>query len=405
MPTSRERVLKAISFEETDRTPMDLGGMNSTGISCFSYPALVEALGLPPRLPKVHDTGQMLALPDADVLDALGCDVTALFMEETNAFEQPELWLPYDFDGRLPALVRNPSDFETRTDGTIVQRGNRYMPPDSHVFESDHGGQPLILDGDLPKPDLVKLTTELEERRLTEDKVKKVKEHCRRARESTDRAILFNGPGAGIGIANFGGIAVFPVICLLEPDFVHELHEIVITHAIEQIKTLLPEIHPYIDVYQCSSDDWGTQNATIASPTVYKDLFLPYYRRMTDTIHRIAPEVKTFLHSCGAVYDIIDYVIESGFDALNPVQWTAGGHSYQEWKDKSRNRIALWGGGVNAQQTLPLGTVEDVEREVAEIVAYMKQDSGFVFNGIHNLLAEVPADKIIAMYKIAQSAG
>ena len=66
MITSRERVLNALNFRPTDRLPKDLAGMGSTGISAFSYPKLVDALGLPPRLPKVYDTGQMLALPDLD---------------------------------------------------------------------------------------------------------------------------------------------------------------------------------------------------------------------------------------------------------------------------------------------------------------------------------------------------
>ncbi len=215
------------------------------------------------------------------------------------------------------------------------------------------------------------------------------------------RSFRFSGPGAGIGIANFGGLAVFPMLCLTEPEYVAELHDIVIEDAIARVEALLPEIRSDIDVYQCCSDDWGTQHSTIASPEVFRDLFLPYYRRFTAAIRAHAPEVKTFLHSCGAIYDILDYVIESGFDVLNPVQWTAGGHSYREWKDKCRGRIALWGGGVNAQQTLPLGSPEEVAREVAEVVAYMKRDGGFVFNGIHNVLAEVPARNVVAMYRAA----
>ena len=90
---------------------------------------------------------------------------------------------------------------------------------------------------------------------------------------------------------------------------------------------------------------------------------------------------------------------EAGFDVLNPVQWSAGKHSYQEWKDKARGRIALWGGGVNSQTTLPLGTVDDVEREVREVTAYMSEDSGYVFCNIHNILAEIPPEKVIAMYR------
>jgi len=82
----------------------------------------------------------------------------------------------------------------------------------------------------------------------------------------------------------------------------------------------------------------------------------------------------------------------------------AGKHPYQEWKAKARGRLTLWGGGVNAQGTLPLGTVEDVAREVAEVVGCLGQDGGYVFCNIHNLLAEVPAEKIIAMYRTAGEA-
>ena len=404
MMTSRETVLKALAFEETDRVPMDLDGMASTGISCFAYPGLVSALGLPPRPPKVYDTGQMLAMPEADVLDALGCDVVTIHGDVTNAFDEPEKWAPYDFNGRLPALVRDPGMFETLEDGNIVQPANHNkMPPTSHVFEAEHGGQPFPLTGEIPKPDLKQLREAQDNNQPRQEDALAAKRLCQRVRESTDRAVFYNGPGANIAIAGFGGIAIFPMLCLTEPDFVSELHDIVIPHAIARIRAVLTEIHPYIDVYIVASDDWGTQAQTISPPRVYEQLFMPYYRQVNDAIHEIAPHVKTFFHSCGAVFDIIEPIADSGFDILNPVQWTGGGHSYKEWKDKARNRIALWGGGVNAQATLPLGTVEDIEREVREIVAYMKRDGGFVFNSIHNILAEIPAEKIIAMYKAAAS--
>ncbi|HOV76121.1 MAG TPA: uroporphyrinogen decarboxylase family protein [Candidatus Hydrogenedentes bacterium] len=398
--TSRERVLKALAFEETDRVPMDLAGMPSTGVSCFAYPGLVAALGLPYRPPRVYDTGQMLALPDLDVLDALGTDVVTLTMDYTNAFDEPDKWRPYDFGGRLPALVRDPCAFETLPDGTVIQHGGQSrMPPAAHVFESEHGGQPFDLAGELPKPDLREVEKNNRDWQFSNEQIDATARYFERVRNATDRAILFCGPGAGIGIGAYYGVATFPMLCMTEPDFVARLHEITIHYACERVQSLLKVIHPYIDVYQCSSDDWGTQNQTFAAPAVFDELFKPYYRRFTDAIHAAGPNVKTFLHSCGAIYDILDMVIESGFDVLNPVQWTAGGHSFREWKDKARNRIALWGGGVNTQVTLPLGTVEDVEREVREIVACMRRDGGYVFCAIHNILAEIPGEKIVALYR------
>jgi uroporphyrinogen decarboxylase len=404
--TPRERILKATRCQPTDRLPKDLGGMLSTGISAFAYPKLVEALGLPPRLPRLYDTGQMLAMPDLDVLDALGCDCVVVTYGATNAFEQEGLWHYYDFDGRLPALVRNPAAFVTQPDGSILQNGRSRMVSASYVFDEEHGGQPLDLMGELPMVDLKAYRQALQAWQIRDEQIVALRELCRRARESTDRAV-FLSEGAltpDISIHGHGGMAVFPMLCLTEPDYVTELHEIATEHTLANIERLLPEIAPYVDVIMATADDWGTQNATIAAPRVFRQFFLPYRQRINQAFHRIAPDVRIFLHSCGAIYNLIDMVVECEFDILNPVQWSAGGRSYREWKDKARGRIALWGGGVNSQTTLPLGTVQDVWRETTEVVKVMRQDSGYVFCNIHNILAEIAPEKVIAMYRAAAEA-
>ena len=403
MTTSRERVLKTLNFQIPDRLPKDMGGMRSTSISAFVYPKLISALGLPPRLMKIEDTGQMLALPDLDVLDALGIDIVAILDGVTNAFEQPELWKPYNFNGRLPAQVRWPESFSVQSDGSIMQRGSSRMLSDAFVFDEEHGGQPLDLSAELPMLDLKQFREEVQSRKVKDEKVRSLRDLCSEVRSSTDRAVFFNDGAlqAPLGIGAYSGLAIFPMLCLTEPDYVTELHEIVTERAVYNIRALLPEIREDIDVIMLAADDWGTQANLIASPKVFRNLFLPYYRRLNDECHRIAPQVKLFLHCCGAVYDLIDLIIESGFDILNPVQWSAGGHSYHEWKDKSRGRIALWGGGINSQVTLPLGSVNDVRRETAEVTQILQQDGGYVFCNVHNILAEIAPEKVIAMYEAA----
>lgn len=401
--TSRERVLTSISLKPPDRLPRDLGGMLSTGISVFAYPKLVQALGLPPRLPRVYDTGQMLAMPDRDVLDALGCDCEVVSYGATNTFDQENYWYPYDFNSRLPAMVHNPSAFQAQPDGSILQNGVTRMVSASYVFDEEHGGQPVSWTGELPMDDLKQYRKRLEKRVLRDDQIVSLRELCKQARESTDRAI-FLAEGSitpDISIHSHGGMAVFPILCLTEPDYVMELHEIETEHTLKNIRRLIPEISPYVDVIMAAADDWGTQKNTIASPATFRKLFLPYRRRINDEFHQLATNTKIFLHSCGAIYDLIDLVVECHFDALNPVQWCAGKHSYKEWKDKARGRIALWGGGVNSQVTLPLGTIDDVINEVRQVVSYMSQDSGYVFCNIHNILAEIDPNKVIAMYRTA----
>lgn len=401
--TSRERILATLNFQAPDRLPKDLSGMRSTGISAFAYPKLVHALALPPRPLKVYDCGQMLALPDLDVLDALGCDVVAVDETLTNAFEEPEKWRPFDFNGRLDALVPKGMVFSIEPDGTIVADGIGRMVPASYVFDAEHAGNPLNLTDELPKLPLDQVRQNVRNAALTDAEIAETRDHCRRVRAATDRAVFFahHGVRAPIGIGMMGGYGVFPLLCVLEPDYVQSLHEILIAGAVENARRLLPVVRDDIDVVLMNADDWGTQNSLIASPEVFKTLFQPYLRRLNDECHRLAPNVKIFLHSCGAIYDLIDPIIDSGFDILNPVQWSAGGHSYREWKDKARGRIALWGGGVNSQTTLPRGSLQDVENETRQVVACLRQDHGFVFCNIHNILAEIAPEKVIAMYRAA----
>ena len=399
----RQRVLDAIELRSPDQLPKDLGGMNSTGVSCFAYPKLVEALGLEPRRPRIHDTGQMLALPDIDVLDALDCDVAHVGgASYTNAFDEPEKWKEYDFGGRLDALVMNPENYEVQTDGTVIQRrGNSIsrMPTRAHVFDSEHAGQVLDLAGDLNFPDLNAVEKRLQEQLNDTGNMDILADYCRRARNATDRAIMFSGISAGLGF--YGGIPNWSMICMTDPGLVHEYHDLVTRYAADYIKLVVPKIADSVDILMLCADDQGLQTGPILPPAVFEELFVGYYKRVNDAVHKAAPKMKTFLHSCGAIYDLLDVIIDSGFDSLNPVQWSAGTQTYTQWKDKARGRICLWGGGVNTQSTLPLGTVDDVRNEVREVTEYLSRDSGFVFCAIHNILAEIEAEKIVTMYATA----
>jgi uroporphyrinogen decarboxylase len=276
------------------------------------------------------------------------------------------------------------------------------MPPSSFVFDLAHGGQPFDIAGDLSYVDLEQLCKDLQEELISDEKIVSIREYCRRARSATGRAIMFSGMYSGLTYR--GGIPEWSMMCISDPDHVKEVHEIVTDNDVENFRRLLPEIKDSVDILMLNSTDHGLQTNTILPPPVFNEVFVPYYRKVNDAIAEVAPGLKTYLHCCGAIYDIIDGIIESGFDILNPVQWPAGKQSHKEWKDKARGRIVLWGGGVNTQITLPLGSVDDVTRETTEVVAYLKQDGGYVTCAIHNILAEIPPEKIIAFYRAAAGA-
>lgn len=395
----RDRVLKALNFEETTRVPMDLGGMRSSSVSCFRYRELREYLGLKDGLPLIYDDFQMLAIPEPDVLDTLDCDVVFYDGRYSNAFDETEKFKYYDFNGRLPAMVANPSSYEVMENGTILKDG-KSMPEGSTVFDSPHGGHGFDIDNVYKIP-LDDLRAELEQKILTDRQLEEFAIGCRSVREATDRAVFLNGFEVNLNF--IGGIANGSMLCLLEPEYVKSYNSMKAEYTAAHMERLIKVAGENIDLVLSGNQDMGTQNTTIVSPDIIDEMILPYFKVVNDAVHGANPNMKTFLHSCGAIFDVIDGVIDAGFDILNPVQWTAGGHSYREWKDKARNKLTLWGGGVDSQHLLPLGTIEEIKDQVREVVPYMKKDGGFVFCNIHNLTAEVTPDKIKAIYDTART--
>lgn len=399
--TRRERVRAAIRYEKVDRTPMDLGSMRSTGISAFSYPKLIEALGLPPRLPRVFDPMQMLALPDPDLLDALDIDVSLVELDGMNTFADEQLFTPYTYNGRLPALVRDLGEYSLSDEGTVLWHyGDQSwrMPDGAHFFEQEHGGEPFDLSKEILLPDLKKRREELEKGRLTDRHVKNILGAIRTMRDQSDRAINL---GAYRGTLGFpGGMANWSMVCMLHPDAALEYFDLIAEYAIADYRLLLSELSGLADIITVSADDQGTQENPLISPELFERIYVPSYRRINDAIHEADPEVKTFLHSCGAIYDLIGSVARAGFDILNPVQWNAGGHGYEAWKQRAVNeRVVLWGGGINTQVTLPFGSLQEIRSEIKMVRSIMQRSSGWVFCPIHNIMADIEPERILCMYE------
>ncbi|GAH36235.1 unnamed protein product, partial [marine sediment metagenome] len=133
-------------------------------------------------------------------------------------------------------------------------------------------------------------------------------------------------------------------------------------------------------------------------PDTYKELYLPFSRKLNDWIHTHT-EWKTMKHCCGGCEPLIEGFIEAGFDILNPIQTSAVGMDPQHLVDKYGGRIVLWGGGVDTQQVLPFGKPEQVRRQVAERVQIFNAKRGFVFSTVHNIQCNTPVENVLAMFE------
>ena len=62
------------------------------------------------------------------------------------------------------------------------------------------------------------------------------------------------------------------------------------------------------------------------------------------------------------------------------------------------DRMVFWGGGCDTQQVLMNGTPEEVAQHTRRQVETLQPGGGFVFQQVHNILANVPPENIVAMF-------
>jgi uroporphyrinogen decarboxylase len=133
------------------------------------------------------------------------------------------------------------------------------------------------------------------------------------------------------------------------------------------------------------------------SPAMYREFFKPRHAAMWRRARELA-KVKVMLHCCGGVRTLLADLIDAGLDAINPVQISCRGMDAAELKHEFGKQITFWGGGCDSQKILPNGTRDQVRTHVREQVKILAPGGGFVFQQVHNIMANVPPENIVAMF-------
>ncbi len=406
---SRQRVLDALSHRQPDQVPIDFGSTGVTGIHVSCVAALRDHFGLEKRPVKVHEPFQMLGLLDEDLKQVLRIDVEGVFRRRTMFGFENNDWKPWDFNG-LEVLV--PGRFNTSVD----EKGNTLIYPEGDLAAEPSGRMPKgfhFFDAIIRQrhfdPDHLNVADNLEEfKPLSDTDLTAIKADVDAARTS-GRAVIANFGGTALG-----DIALVPAPFLKDPrgirdvsewymslksrrDYIHGIFEEQTEVVVENLARVHQTIGNTVDVVFLCGTDFGTQTSAFCSVPTFRELWLPYYKRICDWIHAHATW-KCFKHSCGSVRRFYDSFIEAGIEIINPVQCSAAGMDPERLKQDFGDRLVFWGGGVDTQKTLPFGTPDEVREQVLRRCEIFAPGGGFVFNSIHNIQAGTPVENIVAMF-------
>ena len=417
--TSRERVRLALEHQQPDSVPLDLGASTVTGIHVDTLYRLRQALHLDaPGTPvKLIEPFQMLGEVQLDLINALGIDTVRVAGTGTHFGFPLEGWKEWKTFAGTPLLVPGGLNTRTAPNGALLlyPQGDRSATPSARMPRDGFYFDAIIRQS--PGNDEPRVEDNLEEFAVFPDQEI---EHYRRLAEElhtqTDKALVLNVGGMslgdiarvpGAGLKNprgIRGVEEWYISLSTRRDHIYKIFERQTEINLVNVKRLHAAVGERITVAYLTGADFGTQNGPLISPRTYRELFLPFHKQINDWVHRNTTW-KSFIHSCGSVWALVDDFIAAGFDVLNPVQCSAAHMNPFDLKKRFGQRISFWGGGVDTQSTLPFGSPQEVSQEVRERIRAFGPGGGFVFNAVHNIQALVPVENILAMYRTAREYG
>jgi len=235
-------------------------------------------------------------------------------------------------------------------------------------------------------------------------RVRGLKEEVRKLYEETDFVLKFETPVSGLMeiTQRVRGLERWFMDLASDEKFANALLDKVVQVQKEFYSLSLNEIGQYIQVIEMA-DDFGMQTGPQISVEMYRKYFKYRHKEVWDHIHNLT-DAKIYLHSCGAVSDLIDDWIEVGLDIIESLQPKAKGMQAEKLKERFGGRIVLWG-GLDVQEILPFGTPREVEAEVKRIIEIFAPGGGYVFSPAHVIQPDVPVENIIAMFDAAVKYG
>jgi len=383
MWTSRRRVEAALNHQESDRVPYDLGGTILTGIHEQAYRRLRSHLGLPENKVQIEDPIQQLAVVDEDMKRRLHVDV-------------------YGINPGKARIASRPPWSEASYDKLQDEWGIEWWKPQNGGFYYDMRRHPLAGIDTVQELAKYKFPDPLDPGRY--------EGMAQRADDLMNRRQLAyvlgrNAPGIFEIALWMRGFENFYCDMLANVAFAEALLDIIMEIKMKYWARALEVVGPNVMMVS-EADDLASQDRCLVSPELYRKLIKPRHTKLFTFIKRRARvPVKIFYHSCGAIAELIPDLIESGVDVLNPVQVSAAGMETRQLKKDFGKDIAFYGGGIDTQQVLPRGTPAQVREEVKRRIDDLAPGGGFIFNTVHNIQADVPAENIVAMWETLQEYG
>ncbi len=150
----------------------------------------------------------------------------------------------------------------------------------------------------------------------------------------------------------------------------------------------------------CIVGDFAMQDRMMIQPESWIEFDKPRLAKMISDARQIKKDIWFFIHSDGNIMDVMDHIVEIGFDVVNPIQPECMNPS--EVKRRWGKRITLHG-GISLQKTLPFGNPDDVKKEVENLINSCGRDGGLVVFPSNVLQPDTSTENILTLFSSAKN--
>jgi uroporphyrinogen decarboxylase len=148
-------------------------------------------------------------------------------------------------------------------------------------------------------------------------------------------------------------------------------------------------------------DDYASTQGLLMKPSHFQEFFLPGLAKVVAAVKQAGG--YCFKHTDGYVEPLLDMIVETGIDALHPMERISG-MDLVSVKKRYGDRICV-GGSVDCTAILSRGSLAEVAEETLYYLREAAPGGGFILMSSNTIHSGVKAENYLTMLNIGRQYG
>ncbi len=192
------------------------------------------------------------------------------------------------------------------------------------------------------------------------------------------------------------GTETMLIAMIEEPEWVEDMFDTYLDRSIQHFNMIWDAGYRFDSIFWY--DDMGYKNTPFFSNEMYRSLLQKYHKKAVAWAHDHG--IYARLHSCGDIMPLLPDIMDTGINALNPIEIKAGMDVFKIKQDYG-DRLVLHG-GINA---VLWDDKEAIVEAIRQAVPVLKENGGYIFASDHSIPNSVSLENMRSIINTVKEVG